>query len=84
MKPWQAVVKGKIVPSLVSAKDKSHHSRLRRPVAGLYSNTNVVAYHPRVVETIKYLLKRLDEEFMQGKMAGRRCDIDNWVQYCTC
>ena len=76
------MVKGRAAPSIVSVKDKIHHGQLRKPIAALYSNTNVQSYQPRVTETIKYFLKRLDEEFIQGDMAGRRCDIENWVQYC--
>ena len=73
---------GKVVHGTASVQNKTIHARLRRSVANLYSNTNVVSYEPRVHETIKYFIRRLDEEFISGKMAGRRCDIDNWVQYC--
>lgn len=82
MKVWRQVVNGKPFTTITSTQDKAEHAKLKRPIAGLYSNTNVLTYQPRVKETIKYFLKRLDEEFMQGKNAGRRCDMDNWIQYC--
>jgi hypothetical protein len=82
MKVWLTVVNGKPFATMASTQDKSYHAKIKRPIANLYSNTNVLTYQPRVTETIKYFLKRLDEEFMQGQNAGRKCDMDNWVQYC--
>jgi hypothetical protein len=82
MNVWKGVVNGKVIETLASTQNKAIHAKLKRPIAGMYSNTNVTSYQPRVTETIKYFLKRLDEEFIQGENAGRRCDIDNWVQYC--
>lgn len=83
MDVWKPVVNGKVYEALASATTPGVHGKLKRPIAQLYSNTNVVAYQPRVTETIKYFIQRLDEEFIQGQNAGRRCDIDHWVQYCT-
>lgn len=81
MLPWQAVVNGKVMESLGNTSSKTIHAKLKRPIAGLYANSNVIAYQPRVEDTIRYFLKRLDQEFIQGANAGRACDIDNWVQY---
>jgi hypothetical protein len=82
MLPWKAVVNGKAMDGIASTQNKVTHAKLRRPIAGLYANSNVVAYQPRVEDTIKYFLKRLDEQFIQGANAGKPCDIDNWIQYC--
>jgi hypothetical protein len=82
MKVWKGLVNGKVVEGIATTQSKVTHAKLKRPIAGLYSNTNVTSYQPRVAETIKYFLKRLDNDFIQGTNAGRRCDIDNWVQYC--
>ena len=82
MDVWLQMANGKLIPSIVATKDKHLHAQLKRPVAGLYSNTNVMAYEPRVHDTIRYFIQRLDEEYIRGDKAGTRCPIDNWVQWC--
>ena len=43
--------------------------------------TNIMAHEGQMHSTIKYFLKRLDQEFM-GDNQGKVCAMDNWVQYC--
>lgn len=84
MKVWQVIQDGKPVDSIASTQDKKVHANLKRPVAGIYSMSTAVTFEPRVDDTIKYFLKKLDETFMSGSNTGKICDIDNWVQYCQC
>lgn len=81
MKVWQAAREGKVIAGIATTQDREYHARLRRPIAAIYSNTNVLQFEPNVQETNRYFLRRLDEEFIQGQNSGRPCDIDNWVQY---
>jgi hypothetical protein len=82
MKVWQTIVGGKVQEGIASTMNKKYHSELKKPIASTYSMTNVISFEPKVDETIKYFLKRLDEVFISGPNAGKPCDIDNWVQYC--
>lgn len=74
----QGVRKGRVLESIATTQDRDIHAALRRPVAGIYSNSNVMQFEPHVHATNQYLLKRLDTEFIG---TGCACDIDNWVQY---
>ena len=80
VKAWQVVRDGKRVPGLADTQNRKHHAQLKRPIANTYSMSNLHNSEPFVDNTIKYFLKRLDEEFV-GKESP--CDIDNWLQYCA-
>jgi hypothetical protein len=82
MNVWKTVVQGKVSEGIASTTNKKYHGELKKPIASTYSMTNVISYEPKVDETIKYFLDRLDEVFIKGSNAGKPCDIDNWVQYC--
>lgn len=73
---------GKVIPAIANTTDKRLHAELKKPIAGIYSMSNVVTFEPKVTETIHYFIRRIDEEFIRGPNASKPCDIDNWVQYC--
>ena len=78
-KTWLGYKNGEKIPGLASTQDKQEHGRLRKPVAAAYSMTNLAGLEPYVNQTIRYFVKRLNEEFISNNKA---CDIDNWLQYC--
>jgi hypothetical protein len=75
---------GKIIPTLATVRDKHVHTALKKPIASVFTMTTAVKFEPYVDETILYMVRRLDEEFIQGVGKGRPCDVDNWLQYCMC
>lgn len=80
MQAWKPIRNGETVEGISDTQDKALHARLKRPVANTYSMTSIVSAEPVVDDTIRYLLRRLDDVFISK---GLPCDIDNWVQYCT-
>lgn len=82
MKVWQGVKDGRPVLTLTAETDKKLHGVLRKQVASAYSMTSLFGLEPYVNESIRYFVKRLDEEFIQNGNKDKPCDIDNWVQYC--
>ena len=77
---WQLMKDGKPNPAMVSIQDNRLHAEMKRPIAGIFSNSSVLAFEPKVAETMRFFMQRLDEEFAS---TGKRCDIDHWLQYCA-
>lgn len=51
---------------------------MRRPVANLYSLTNLMSFEPVVNSTLQHLFQRLDELFLDKKVD---VDLFKWTQY---
>lgn len=50
---------------------------LKKPIAGIYSMSNVVSFEPYVDSTISVFFDRLDQLFVQ---TGGVCDLGVWLQ----
>lgn len=81
-KPWRQISNGKVFETIASTQNKRTHAELKKPVAMTFSLTNILSYEPKVMSTLKYFLRRLDQQFIAGDNAEKSCDIDNWLQYC--
>ncbi|KAK5652181.1 hypothetical protein OQA88_10824 [Cercophora sp. LCS_1] len=75
---FQPVVKGKVIPGLFNSLDESVHRAMKRPIAGIYSMTNLVEFEPYVENTIKFFLSRLDEKYVGS---DKPCNIGDWLQW---
>ena len=51
---------------------------MKRPIAGIYSMSNLVEFEPYVDRTICFFLKRLDQ--IQAQADGP-CDLGTWLQW---
>jgi cytochrome P450 len=63
--------------NLFTETNNQNHAKLRRPVAQLYSNNNLLSYEPFVDTCNDILLKRLREYSWTGK----RLDVRELMQY---
>lgn len=72
------MVKGKVIPGLFNTLDEMDHRAMKRPIAGIYSMTNLVEFEPYVDTTIGFLLSRLDALYAES---GKSCNIGNWLQW---
>jgi hypothetical protein len=82
MIPWATINNGQIAPSIAMSRDKVLHGKIRKPVAGIYSNTNILTFESATEDTLRLFLKQLDQRFMRGANKDKVCNIDRWVQYC--
>ncbi|KAK4695819.1 hypothetical protein P7C71_g1997, partial [Lecanoromycetidae sp. Uapishka_2] len=71
-------VKGKAIPGLFATQDRRIHSLLRKPIAGIYSMTNLVPYEPMVDSTIRCFFQQLDQRFVQTSQV---CPLDAWLHF---
>ncbi|KAI9688878.1 MAG: hypothetical protein M1822_001235 [Bathelium mastoideum] len=70
--------KGKILPGLFATQNEDMHRMLKKPIASIYSMTNLVSFEPFVNSTIKCFFSKLDKRFVSTDTA---CDWSTWLQY---
>lgn len=70
--------KGRILPGLFATQDEGIHSMLKKPIASIYSMSNLVSFEPYVDATMGYFCEQLDKLFAEP---GRECDFSTWLQY---
>ncbi|KAI0194227.1 putative benzoate 4-monooxygenase cytochrome P450 [Astrocystis sublimbata] len=78
--------KGVILPAIFSTQDEGLHRMLKRPIAGVYSMSNVVSFEPLVDSTIAVFRQELERRFVckeedKSEDKGRVCDFGVWLQY---
>ncbi|KAI0405419.1 putative benzoate 4-monooxygenase cytochrome P450 [Xylaria palmicola] len=70
--------KGAVLPSIFSTQDENLHRMLKRPIAAVYSMSNLVSFEPLVDRTIEVFRQELDRRFVSS---GETCDLGAWLQY---
>jgi hypothetical protein len=72
-----SLVKGKLAPSLFNSMNEADHEAIRRPVAQLYSLTNLKRFEPHVERIESLFMKKLDK-LCDGKTIF---DLRSWMHY---
>ena len=67
--------KGKTMESLFSTRDSTHHKNLKRPVAQLFSMTNMKNYEIYADERTKIFIDTMRE------LQGQPIDLSAWLQW---
>ncbi|KAL9095874.1 MAG: hypothetical protein Q9165_001871 [Trypethelium subeluteriae] len=70
-------MKGGKIPDVFATRDENVHRQMRRPVANLYSATNLTRFEPVMTSTLQYFFSRLDELFTDKKVD---LDLFKWIQ----
>ncbi|KAI1174582.1 putative cytochrome P450 [Nemania sp. FL0916] len=70
--------KGVILPTIFATQDESIHRMLKRPIASVYSMSNLVSFEPLVDSTIEVFQQELDRRFA---VPQEICDFGTWLQY---
>lgn len=70
--------KGTILPTIFATQDEMQHRMLKRPIAAVYSMSNLVSFEPLVDRTIDVFRQELDRRFV---LQGNVCDLGAWLQY---
>ena len=71
-------MKGGRIPDVFATRDEDVHRQMRRPVANLYSVTNLITLETLMKSTLHYLFIRLDELFVDN---GVDLDLFKWIQF---
>lgn len=72
------MAQGRVIQGIFNTQDASLHSSLRRPIANIYSMSNLVEFEPYVDSTIRVLLRQL-EDARPGP--GKAVDLGKWLQW---
>jgi hypothetical protein len=70
--------KGTILPTIFATQDEPLHRMLKRPIAAVYSMSNLVSFEPLVDSTVDVFRHELDRRFVE---TGQTCDLGTWLQY---
>ena len=65
------------MPTLFATQDEELHRTLKRPIAGVYSMSNLVSFEPYVDSTIRVFFAELDKRFVQTQNV---CNLGDWLQ----
>ncbi|CAI7666743.1 unnamed protein product [Penicillium bialowiezense] len=77
-KVLQPMSKGKIIQGLFNTQDDQLHRSMKKPIAGIYSMSNLVSFEPYVDSTISFFLGRLEEAKEKG---NGKIDLGTWLQW---
>ncbi|KAF6218600.1 hypothetical protein HO133_005951 [Letharia lupina] len=69
--------KGKPVQTIFTTQDENLHRMLKRPIAGIYTMSNLMSFEPYVDTTISFFFAQLDKRFAQ---TGDICNLGTWLQ----
>lgn len=70
--------KGKVLPGLFGTQDESIHRMMKKPIAGVYSMSNLTSFESLVDSTIDHFLNQLRTRFV---IPEKVCDWGLWLQY---
>lgn len=70
-------LKGKPVPTIFATQDEDQHHTLRRPIAAIYSMSNVVSFEPYVDSTMSVFIDQLNKRFVEPDLV---CNFGTWLQ----
>lgn len=65
------------MPGLFNVLDEDLHRILKKPIASIYSMSNLVSFEPYVDSTMSVFFEELDRRFVQ---TNEVCDLDSWLQ----
>jgi len=65
------------MPGLFNVLDEDLHRILKKPIASIYSMSNLVSFEPYVDSTMRVFFEELDRRFVQTGKVG---EFDAWLQ----
>ena len=73
----QPHAKGAAMPGLFNTQDENLHRVMKKPIASIYSMSNLVGFEPYVDSTMSVFFNELDKRFAE---TGEVCDLGVWLQ----
>ncbi|KAK0739378.1 cytochrome P450 [Apiosordaria backusii] len=78
-KVLQPMSRGTVIQGLFNTQDDELHRAMKRPIASMYSMSNLVEFEPHVDTTIWLFLNKLDET--ATKHDQKAVDLGTWLQW---
>ncbi|KAL1867101.1 hypothetical protein Daus18300_006500 [Diaporthe australafricana] len=76
-----AVQDGQVIQNVFGTRSNVFHSRYMRPIQKLYSMNNMLSMEGLIDKTIRSLCEQIENRFVDGKNAGKTCDIADWITF---
>jgi hypothetical protein len=72
---------GQTIQNIFSTRSNDFHRTFIRPISKIYSMTNILTLQLLADRTTTTFCRRLEEEFIQGPNAGRKCNLVDWLMF---
>lgn len=69
---------GKAMPGLFNTPDETFHRLMKKPIASIYSMSNLVTFEPYADSTLTVFFEQLDRRYVQTR---QECDLGMWLQW---
>lgn len=69
---------GKAMPGLFNTPDETFHRLMKKPIASIYSMSNLVTFEPYADSTLTVFFEQLDRRYVQTR---QECDLGKWLQW---
>ena len=80
--PNDVMVQGQRVSNLFGTRDEDWHTKLIKPIRGLYNMTRALDVEVHVNKTLEFLMEILGERFMNGTDKGSSVDMATYIPFC--
>lgn len=70
--------KGSSQPLIFNCLDETMHMQMKRPIAPLFSVSNVIKFECHIDSTLAILFDQLDERYVKS---GQNVNLTDWLQY---
>jgi hypothetical protein len=70
---------GVVYPNILAMESTKDHAAIKRPIAGIYSMSNVTKSERFIDECILQFVHQLDQEFNDK---GKTLPVYQWAHYC--
>jgi len=75
------VQNGHRIENIFSTRSNDFHKKYVRPIAKIYSMSNILTLEPLADRTTQTFCRRLEAEFINGGNAGKKCDLVQWMSF---
>ena len=79
MKVMRHELNGVVFPNLVAIEGTQEHAALKRPIANVYSMSNVTKSERFINECVVQFVHQLDQEFNRK---GKPLPVYHWAHFC--
>lgn len=66
------------MPGLFNTPDETYHRLMKKPIASIYSMSNLITFEPYADSTLRVFFEQLDRRYAQ---TGQECDLGTWLQW---
>lgn len=76
------MVQGHRISNVFGTLDEDWHTKVMKPIKGLYSMTRSLDMEPHIDTTVREFFDAIEKRFVGGQNGGEPFDVGDWVPFC--